>query len=154
MNSSWSANAQPPRSRCAIVAAIVVLGFVAYANTFHGEFVWDDASSILLHENVQDTSRFFQLFGQDQHAFAGGQGNFYRPLVSASFMLDYALSHPKSSPTGPPSSSVPEPGTFFFHLSSVSWHVLAAVFLFLLMNALGAPRLVCAVCPLVYVVHP
>ena len=74
------------------VALLLALACVlAYANTFRGEWVWDDASSVLLHKHVRDPGKFFQLFREDQHAFGRGEGNFYRPLVSVSFMADYWL---------------------------------------------------------------
>ncbi len=125
---------------------IILTGVLAYSNTFANGFVWDDASSVLLHEHVRQPSKFFQLFREDQHAFGRGQGNFYRPLLSASFMLDYALSRPDD-----PSS---EPSPFLFHCSSLAWHILATLFLFALLTRLGAPRFVRLIAPLLYVVHP
>ncbi|MDK1022032.1 MAG: tetratricopeptide repeat protein, partial [Candidatus Hydrogenedentes bacterium] len=93
------------------------------------------------------------LFTEDQHAFAEGQGNFYRPLLSVSFMFDYIVStlgETRPDPTLTPSDL----GTFYFHLSSTLWHIAAALFLLALMIRLGAPRPVQAIVPLLYVVHP
>ncbi len=133
--------------------AVIVLGFVAYLNTFDGEFVWDDASSILLHQHVRAPGAIFSLFTEDQHAFAGGQGNFYRPLLSVSFMFDYFVSTFGEAERDP--ASVPmDLGTYFFHLSSTLWHIAAALCLLALMHRLGAPRPVLAFVPLLYVVHP
>ena len=67
---------RPHFSRAMIAAILGVCAFV-YANSLNGEFIWDDASSILLHEHVQQPSSILSLFTEDQHAFAGGQGNFY-----------------------------------------------------------------------------
>ena len=44
-----------------VLGATALLGFVAYANTFAGDWVWDDVSSVLLHENVHQPGKFFQL---------------------------------------------------------------------------------------------
>ncbi|MDK1022204.1 MAG: hypothetical protein QGD90_11275, partial [Candidatus Hydrogenedentes bacterium] len=67
------------REFASIVAlAVALLGFFAYINTFDGEFVWDDASSILRHQHVRSPAKIGHLFTEDQHAFAEGQGNFYR----------------------------------------------------------------------------
>jgi len=131
--------------RIAVVLLIALAALLAYANTFTGEFVWDDVSSILLHEHVQDTSKFFQLFREDQHAFGRGQGNFYRPLVAASFMLDYALSKPAEGA---------ELSPFIFHATNLFWHAAAAVLLFALLARLGAPRAVQVLAPMLYVLHP
>ncbi len=128
-----------------VCLAVVAAGMLAYANTFSGDFVWDDASSILLHRHVQDPSKFFQLFREDQHAFGRGQGNFYRPLVSASFMLDFLCSRPAEGEDLSP---------FVFHLTNLLWHAAAAALLALLLARLGAPRFVRVVVPMVYVLHP
>ena len=136
-----------------VLGAIALLGFVAYANTFAGDWVWDDVSSVLLHEHVQDPGQFFQLFKEDQHAFGRGQGNFYRPLVSASFMLDFALSYDPVL-DGEELKGYPDVKPFFFHLTNLLWHLAAAVLLFFLLVRLDAPRLVQAGAPILFVLHP
>lgn len=137
----------------ALALLLAVLGLIAYANTFNGGWVWDDASSVLLHKHVQDPSTFFQLFKEDQHAFGRGAGNFYRPLVSVSFMLDYWLSYDPALDAAP---DLPYPGVkpFLFHLTNLAWHVAAAVFLALLLRRLGAPAWVQAACSVLFVLHP
>ena len=143
-----------PRTFALLAAlAVLLLGTLAYVNTFDGEFVWDDASSILLHQHVRSPAKIAHLFTEDQHAFAGGQGNFYRPLLAVSFMLDYVAStFGESRPD--PAVTPRDLGTFFFHLSSTLWHIAAALFLLALMHRVGAPRPVQAMVPLLYVVHP
>ena len=84
-----------------VSVAVCLLGTVAYVNTFDGEWVWDDASSVLLHQHVQDPSKLFQLFQEDQHAFGRGDGNFYRPLLSVTFMLDFLLSYDSAADANP-----------------------------------------------------
>jgi hypothetical protein len=139
--------------RQVIGLAIGVAGFLAYANAFTNEFVWDDVSSVLLHKHVQDPAMFFQLFREDQHAFGRGRGNFYRPLVAASFMADFALSY-APSPAGASPSGVPKVSPLLFHATNTVWHVAAALLLFALLTRLGAPNFVRAAVPLVYVLHP
>lgn len=140
--------------RWAAVFAVALLGFVAYSNSLSGEFVWDDASSILLHEHVKDPGKVFELFREDQHVFGRGQGNFYRPLVSLSFMIDYRFAHAPVDLTAPPQDPAPEPGPFLFHLTSTLWHIAAALLLFALMTRLGASAVVRALVASAYVLHP
>ncbi len=128
-----------------IAFAILLAGFLAYSNSFYNDFVWDDASSILRHQHVQDPSKFLQLFKEDLHAFGRGQGNFYRPLLAASFMLDYALSRPAPGN---------DPSPFLFHLSNTLWHIAAALLLLAILRRFEAPRAVCTVVPILYVLHP
>lgn len=136
-----------------VVGATLLLGFVAYANTFAGDWVWDDVSSVLLHETVHDPGMFFQLFQEDQHAFGKGQGNFYRPLVAASFMLDFALSYDPVL-DGEEAKGFPDVKPFLFHLTNTLWHLAAAVLLFFLLVRLQAPRIIQAAVPLLFVLHP
>ncbi|MCC6143437.1 MAG: tetratricopeptide repeat protein [Candidatus Hydrogenedentes bacterium] len=138
----------------ALMLALALAGAICYANTLNGEFVWDDASSILLHQHVQDPSKFFQLFQEDQHAFGRGQGNFYRPLVSVSFMVDYLLTYSPASDAPAPGASYPDIKPFVFHISNALWHILAAIFFYLLLIRLGVPPGIRAVASLLYVVHP
>lgn len=137
----------------AALLLLTVLGLVAYGNTLRGEWVWDDASSVLLHKHVQDPSKIFQLFTEDQHAFGRGQGNFYRPLVSVSFMIDYWLSYTPALDQAP---DLPFPGVkpFLFHLTSLAWHVAAAFFLWLLLGRFGAAVWVRIAVAALWLVHP
>lgn len=137
----------------AVSAALVLLGFLAYANTFSGDWVWDDVSSVLLHENVQNPAKLGQLFREDQHAFGRGEGNFYRPLVSASFMVDFLLSY-NPLLDGAELKGYPDVKPFLFHLTNTLWHCAAAVLLFLLLGRLGAPRIVQAATAVLFVLHP
>lgn len=140
-------------SSWAMALMLIGLGFLAYANTLNGDWVWDDASSVLLHKHVQDPSKIFQLFREDQHAFGRGEGNFYRPLVSVSFMLDYWLSYHPIHDAAP---DLPVPGVkpLLFHLSNLGWHVAAAFFLALLLGRFHAPTWVRIAVAAIYVLHP
>ena len=139
--------------RWAVVCALCVLILAAYANTFTNEFVWDDVSSVLLHKHVQDSSHFFDLFTEDQHAFAGGQGNFYRPLVSASFMVDFALAYGQAW-GAPAPEGIPDLSPFVFHVTNILWHLAASVLLFALLTRLDASRVVRLAVPVIFAVHP
>ncbi|MFP4192072.1 MAG: hypothetical protein ACLFU6_08390 [Candidatus Hydrogenedentota bacterium] len=134
-------------------AAIVLAGLLAYANTVGHDFVWDDASSILLHRHVQDPAQFTQLFQEDQHAFGRGEGNHYRPLTAASFMLDFALAHGR--PEGDPETwGIPDVEAFLFQVSNVLWHILAGVFLLGILTRAGVPLVIRWIVPLLWVAHP
>ncbi len=139
-----------------LAAAVILLAAVAsYVNTFDGEWVWDDMSSVLLHRHVQDPGQFFQLFCEDQHAFGRGQGNFYRPLVSASFMLDYAVTG------GPSPEAIAAAGkaplnlpSVVFHFSNLAWHAAAALLLYALLLRVGAPVLAALIAGAFFAAHP
>jgi len=136
------------------MALILLLGVLGYVNTFDGEFVWDDASSVLLHKHVQDPAKLLQLFREDQHAFGTGQGNFYRPFVSVSFMIDFLISY--DAATDAPTTDRPYPAVspLVFHLTNLAWHLAAALLLFVLLGRLGASPGVRTATSLIFVVHP
>ncbi len=131
------------------VLTVVVLGVLAYAGTFGNGWVWDDASSVLVHQNVQNPAQFLQLFREDQDAFGRGAGNFYRPLVSAGFMADFWLSHDPALDASPK-----EVKPTLFHAVNLAWHVAAALLLMALLLRLKAPRFVVFAVPAIFVVHP
>lgn len=133
---------------------ILVAGALAYLNTFDASFVWDDASSVLLHQHVQDPTKVLQLFGEDQHAFGVGQGNFYRPLVSLSFMLDFFLSYDAATDAPTDARPYPDISPLLFHATNLVWHVAAALLLFILLGCLGASLAVRTAATLLFVVHP
>jgi tetratricopeptide (TPR) repeat protein len=139
--------------RALAAACILLAGVVAYANTLDGDWVWDDASSVLLHAHVQDPSKFFQLFAEDQHAFGRGQGNFYRPLVSVTFMADYLVTGLFEAPPGPEDSPT-DLAPLVFHISNMIWHILAALLLFTLLSRLKAPQFAALGTALIFVLHP
>jgi protein O-mannosyl-transferase len=128
-----------------VLVLIAVACFGVYANSFTNGFVWDDVSSVLINPHVQDPAYFFQLFREDQHPFGRGTGNFYRPLLAASFLLDYALSRPADGQ---------ELSPLLFHLTNTLWHFLASAFFFVLLRRLRAPLAVAAAAALLYTVHP
>ncbi len=138
--------------RALVVAGILAATLIAYANTFSNAFVWDDASSVLLHEDVKN-ARIGALFTKDQHAYGRGQGNFYRPLVSLSFAVDYALTTSGHEPSQT-KFGVPDVSPFLFHVSNALWHAAAGILLFFLLAQFGAPRIVQACVPVLWVVHP
>ncbi|MFP4500259.1 MAG: hypothetical protein ACLFTT_04600 [Candidatus Hydrogenedentota bacterium] len=138
------------------IGLVVALAAIAYANTFDGEFVWDDVSSVLLHEHVHNPADVWELFKENQHAFSGSavQGRFYRPLVAVSFMADFALSYDPATQGPTADRPYPDVSPFLFHLTNLVWHTLAALLLFLLLGRLGAPPAVRIVTALIYAVHP
>ncbi len=132
----------------ALVTAVILAGVFAYANSFLNGFVWDDVSFILRQERAPEPYAVAPLFTEDQHAYGRGQGNFYRPLVAASYLLDFALSG------GPDPDDSLATGTTFFHLTNLLWHLAAALLLLGILRRAAAPVLVQAAVPVLFVLHP
>jgi hypothetical protein len=141
-----------PRMKWLAVAAVICAGFLAYSNTLRNDFVWDDGSSILYNEHVENPGFFFQLYREDQHPFGRGQGNFYRPLLATSFMLDYQLAHKDAAADAARPGSGISP--VIFHVNNILWHIAVALLLLALLRRFKAPAFVWFAVPVLYAVHP
>ena len=129
----------PPRltgSALLQVGAIVVIAVVTaivYANSLHNPFLFDDIETIVQMQSRGGPGEFAQLSSLLKGKPA------YRPLRSASYAFDYALSG--LDPWG-------------YHLSNIAYHALSAIFVFLIARTLfdrGRPALFAA---LLFAVHP
>lgn len=135
-----------------VLLAVAWIGGIAYWNATANDFVWDDVSSFLVHKDVHDPAKIAELFKKDQHAYGRGEGRFYRPLLSVTFMADFYLANRGAREAG--AAGIPAVAPFVFHLSSALWHIAAAAALFLMLAVFRAPRMVQALVPLLYAVHP
>ena len=72
-------------------AALLVIG--AYANFFHNDFHFDDSHVIVENASIHSLAHWTRFF-TDAHTFSSLPTNAtYRPLVTLSFALDYAVHH-------------------------------------------------------------
>ncbi len=121
------------------VALIVLISVVAYANSFRNEFVWDDVSSVQSNKYVTSPGHVAKLFVTDQHAFGRGQGNFYRPLTSLSFMLNYRIGQER---------------TLGYHLVNLLLHCGVALCLYFLLRMLTSEETLAFPAALLFTIHP
>jgi len=121
------------------VAILVLAGLVIYLPFLGNKFVWDDEQFIV--KNVYLTSWGFlpQIFTRNTIAGAGQASNYYRPLTTLSFRLDYWLWG--LNPVG-------------YHLTNAGLHVMAGIVLWLLLRRLGLVEKLAFWVSLLFVVHP
>ncbi|MEO8033012.1 MAG: hypothetical protein ABI837_01160 [Acidobacteriota bacterium] len=75
----------------AVVAAALIV--IAYANSLHNDFHFDDSHVIVNNVYIRSLSNI-PLFFKDAHTFSSlPQNSTYRPLVTLSYALDYAAGH-------------------------------------------------------------
>ncbi len=95
----------------------LILISITYSNHFHNQFHFDDAhvaQNNIYIRSLENIPRFFQdatlssSFPENQH---------YRPLVSTTLALDYAVEKDITRP-------------FWFHVSMFAWFLVQCVFLF------------------------
>lgn len=90
---------------------IAAVAFIVYANSLSNQFVFDDDSVVLGDPTITQLSNIPKFF-TGELGFHKVIGSYYRPIVSASYAVDYSLW--KLDPYG-------------YHLTNVIMHVLNSV---------------------------
>ncbi len=96
-----------------IIIALIAIG--AYANSLVNDFVYDDESVVLKDPSITSLSNVPKFF---THHLGFAVGRYYRPVVSATYALNYAISG--ATPLG-------------FHITNVLFHAVNSVFVYLLL---------------------
>lgn len=104
------------------LALLLVAVCLVYTNSFSNSFHFDDFHTVTDNPAVRSLSNLGRIF-TDTTAFSVLPPNqTYRPIVTASLAVDYALGH----------GYVP----FWFHLSTLAWFLVLVAVLFLLFERL------------------
>ena len=107
------------------VVAILVIVLAIYSNTFHASWQFDDEINILTNKPLHLKELNWSNIKKTFFASLDGSKKIYRPTACLSFALNYFFGKDK---------------VFGYHVVNVSIHLLAAVFLFLLIyNTLNLP---------------
>ncbi len=98
------------------LAAVAMLGLLAFANTLGNPFVWDDLELIRDRPFLHDMGNLPRLLAAvpSQRYFEVSGEFYYRPLVTASYMIDWALW--RGSPLG-------------FHVTNALLHLACSLLL-------------------------
>jgi len=121
------------------LALIVILGFVVYANSLGGRFVWDD--HILIKDNVyiKSFSNIGNIFTEDFGQGSGVRYHFYRPLQVFSYLLEYHLWG--LNPAG-------------YHFTNVVLHILVGLCIFWFVILLFGDYVLALLASILFVIHP
>lgn len=120
---------------------LVTLTFIVWGISLRNGFVWDDR--ILIQKNEANISRislstaFFSDFWSTETE--AGTSNYYRPLVTLSYMIDYALFG--ADPAG-------------YHATNIVIHAVGVVGLWYLLLLLGLSSGGAALAAAVWAIHP
>lgn len=119
----------------------MVLAAAPYANALLNGFVYDDASHVLNNPYLRSFHHLREIFGGSM-AFrfgAFGVSNYYRPLITFTFLLVYQLDGPVA---------------YGFHLLNVCLHVATVCLLFLVTNRMFRNRNLALVAAALFALHP
>jgi tetratricopeptide (TPR) repeat protein len=124
-----------------IIAALLIaaLGFIVYANSLGGKFVYDDEYLVKDNAYIKSLSRLPKVFTEDVGSGADRSYSFYRPVAMITYALDYSIW--RLNTTG-------------YHLTNAILHILAALSVYWLINILFANNILSLGTALLFVVHP
>ena len=111
--------AEGPASRMILLVCIAAIAiFTAYANHFHNAFHFDDGHTVENNVYIRDLHNI-PLFFKDGSTFSSLPTNqSWRPIVSMSLAIDYALGHGLNP--------------LWFHISTFFWFLVQLVLMFFL----------------------
>lgn len=121
---------------------IIAVTFLVFANALENQFVFDDESVVVNNLSIQSLSNIPKFFTAEE-GFHKVIGKYYRPLVSATYAIDY---------------SVWGLNPYGFHLTNIIIHCIASLLLFRIFQVLfwryKYRNLFSLLSALIFVVHP
>lgn len=128
------------RRRAALTAgAVALLAVAVYASTIGHEFVFDDNPEVVDNEGIRSLRNLPSFFGESAWKGAGEDNPIYRPLTTASYALNHAVSGL-------------EPWSY--HLVNVVLHAVVSVLVLVFALELGLPALAAFGGAALFAVHP
>ena len=121
------------------IILIIIMGFIVYANSLSGGFIWDDEQLVVENSYIRDGSHLSDIFTKSIGAGSEKECNYYRPLQQISYFLDFFLY---------------QLNPFGYHLTNILLHIGVALGLFWLMRLFYFDNLLAALTALLFVVHP
>ncbi|MGH2575716.1 MAG: hypothetical protein ACRDFC_08480, partial [Ignavibacteria bacterium] len=122
--SSWKAVSNSKYNNLKYYIIISVIAFAVYANSLSNEFVFDDESVVLGDPSITNLENIPKYFTA-REGFHKVIGRYYRPVVSASYALDYSVWGFKP---------------FGFHLTNVIIHVINCILFLKLLLLIFSPN--------------
>ncbi len=107
-----------------------------YLNATYGKFVYDDFKIIVENCFIKEWKYFPKIFTQDYFTISGEMS--YRPIVTITYFIDYAIWHSKP---------------FGFHLTNIILHTLNTVLFYLFLNAVLQNKKIVLLSVLFFVTH-
>ncbi|TAM37987.1 tetratricopeptide repeat protein, partial [bacterium] len=122
-----------------LVTLIILLGFAVYANSLHGQFIWDDGVFIKHNAYIGDWHKLNQIFTGDSGAGSSVKMNCYRPIQMLTYMADHSLWGLN---------------VFGYHLTSVILHIAVALAVYWLVLLLFGSIPFSFFTSILFVAHP
>ena len=131
-----------PRSKVILIAALLFsVCIFTYFNSLFYDFVFDDRSLIVENPYIKNPKYISEVFQKDlwDFAYEGAKPNYYRPLQTLSYSLDYGVW--RLNPFG-------------YHLTNILLHILNGLLVLGVVYLLFNNFFIAAVSCLLFCVHP
>ncbi|UCH12272.1 MAG: phospholipid carrier-dependent glycosyltransferase, partial [Candidatus Omnitrophota bacterium] len=120
------------------IILILLASIIVYINSLFNPFIWDDSALVRDNFLIKDWRHTRKLFTTDLY-YSKSRSNFYRPLQSLSYMLDYSLWRLKP---------------FGYRLTNIILHSTVAILAYLLFLLVSKQKGVSLIGALFFVIHP
>ncbi|MDD5680284.1 MAG: tetratricopeptide repeat protein [Candidatus Omnitrophica bacterium] len=122
------------------VFLIIVLGFILYANSLNGQFIWDDEFLVRDNYYIRSCSNLMAIFTTGLGAGSGKDFQYYyRPLHMASYIVDY---------------SVWKLNVIGYHLTNILLHILITLCICLFVLLLYDDKRLAFLTGILFLTHP
>lgn len=122
-----------------VIAVIIALGCLIYANTLHNEMFWDDDDFILKNRYIKEWRYFPKFFTENLVAGSYLNSNYWRPALLTVFAVEWHLW---------------EDWTPGWHMVNTTFHILDTLLLFFILTLLFRKRSLALMVSLVFLAHP
>lgn len=134
-------DARAERREAWLVAGLCLAALLPYLNILANEFVYDDEAQILQNPYVHSWHFVRQIFTTNVWSFMGAAGttNYYRPLMTSSYLLTWKLLGPLP---------------IAFHIVNLAWHLAAVLLAYFCAKRLFGDLRVAGMAALLFALHP
>jgi tetratricopeptide (TPR) repeat protein len=123
-----------------VFAGLILLAvFCVYANSLQNDFVWDDKALIVDNSSIRSWKSLRENFSTHLYHGTRNASNFYRPILEASFMVDYAVWKLRVSG---------------WHFTNTLLHAINALLIFFIFGKIQRDYIASLVAAMLFAVHP
>ena len=127
-----------PNKRSFLLFLILSTAFLIYSPSLKNNFIWDDFHLIVNEPNIRSFEKLPVAFKTHLFQNVGGS-NFYRPVQTISFMLDYAIW--RLNPFG-------------YHLTNILFHLLNVILVYFFVSRIFKNPDIALLTSLIFAIHP
>lgn len=121
------------------LSLILLIAIIIYFNALFTPFIWDDTHLILSDKSIKELRFIPRIFSSTLYKDTLGGSNYYRPIQSLSFMIDWYMW--KDNPFG-------------YHLTNLIFHLINIVLVYLLIIMITGKKSVSIFASTLFAVHP